>query len=80
MLDALNLAQEELQRAQNKLMAGHTSAQVLDEFSERLVNKLMHHSTIGLRQAAWDGRKELLDLAQYLLNISTNQSLYEEIS
>lgn len=65
-----NLAQQELQRAQGRLQAGHNQDFVLHEFCERLVNKLTHHPTVGLRQAAWDGREELLDLAQYLFNPS----------
>lgn len=66
------LAQLELQRAQGKLQAGHNQDNVLNEFCERLVKKLTHHPTVGLRQAAWDGRQELLDLAQYLFNPSTD--------
>lgn len=74
------LAQNELQRAQGKLLAGYNQEQVLHEFCERLVNKLTHYPTIGLRQAALEGRKELLDLAQYLFNPSLTQISYEEIS
>jgi glutamyl-tRNA reductase len=73
-----NLAQQELQRAQQKLLAGHGQDQVLSEFCERLVKKLTHQPTAGLRQAAWDGREELLDLAQYLFK--QTQTPYEEIS
>ncbi|KTD21519.1 glutamyl tRNA reductase [Legionella lansingensis] len=74
-----NLAQQELQRAQSKLSAGHDQTMVLKEFCERLVNKLTHHPTVGLRHAAWDGREELLDLAQYLFNPSINPFPYEKI-
>ncbi|WED42213.1 glutamyl-tRNA reductase [Legionella cardiaca] len=65
-----NLAQQELERAQGKLRAGHSQDIVLNELCARLVNKLTHHPTVGLRQVAWDGREELLDLAQYLFNPS----------
>jgi glutamyl-tRNA reductase len=65
-----SLAQEELKRAQGKLLAGHDQERVLREFCDRLVNKLTHHPTIGLRQVAWEGREELLDLARYLFNPS----------
>lgn len=75
-----NLAQQELQRAQEKLSAGFNQDNVLREFCERLVNKLTHHPSVGLRQAAWDGREELLDLAHYLYNPPLAQSPYEEIS
>lgn len=75
-----NLAQQELQRARGKLSAGYNQDEVLHEFCERLVNKLTHHPTVGLRQAAWDGREELLDLAHYLYNPPVIQTTYEEIS
>lgn len=74
-----DLAQLELQRAIKKLSAGQNQQTVLNEFSERLVNKLTHNPTTGLRQIAWDGREDLLALAQYLFNTTTNQPSYEEI-
>ncbi|CEG57715.1 glutamyl-tRNA reductase [Legionella fallonii] len=74
------LAQQELQRAFKKLSSGHNQHTVLNEFSERLVSKLIHNPTSGLRQLAWDGREDLLSLAQYLFNTTNCQPLYEEIS
>lgn len=74
-----NLAQQELQRAQDKLSAGYCQDSVLREFCERLVNKLVHHPTVGFRQVALDGREELFDLARYLFNPLV-QPPYEEIS
>lgn len=74
------LAQQELQRAFKQLSAGQSQHTVLNEFSERLVNKLTHNPTSGLRQLAWDGREDLLTLAQYLFNTTNRQPLYEEIS
>jgi glutamyl-tRNA reductase len=75
-----NLAQYELQRALNKLSIGQDQERVLTEFSERLINKLTHHPTTGMRQLAWDDREDLLSLAQYLFNTTNYQSSYEEIS
>lgn len=75
-----DLAQKELQRALKKLSAGQCQNLVLNEFSERLMNKLMHNPTAGLRQIAGDGREDLFTLAQYLFNTPTTQSSYEEIS
>ncbi|STX52003.1 glutamyl tRNA reductase [Legionella busanensis] len=63
-----SLAEEELHRAKTKLSSGLNQDLVLREFCDRLVNKLTHHPTIGLKQAAWDGRQELLDLTHYLFN------------
>ncbi|MDA9272072.1 glutamyl-tRNA reductase [bacterium] len=65
-----DLAQHELQRAMQQLSKGQSQHHVLTEFSARLVNKLTHSPTVGLRQAAWDDREELLDLAHYLFNVS----------
>jgi len=75
-----DLAQLELQRALQKLAAGECQYNVLSEFSERLVNKLTHTPTVGLRQAAWDDREELLDLAKYLFNGSVSLPPYEKIT
>lgn len=75
-----HLAQKELQRALKRLSAGHCQHTVLNEFSERLVNKLTHNPTTGLKQIAQDGREDLFALAQYLFNTTNYQSSYEEIS
>ncbi|KTD23200.1 glutamyl-tRNA reductase [Legionella londiniensis] len=68
------LAEQELQRAKQKLAAGHCHHQVLDEFSQRLLKKLTHNPTVGLRQAAWDNRADILGFAQYLFNSSENHT------
>lgn len=73
-------AKNELERAFKKISAGHCHQSVLNEFSERLVNKLTHNPTVGLRQIASDDRDDLLRLAQYLFNTTSNKSSYEEIS
>lgn len=69
-----DLAQLELQRAIQKLSTGQCQLSVLTEFSERLVNKLTHKPTVGLRRAAKDNRHELLDLARYLLDTPAESS------
>lgn len=75
-----DLAQKELERALKKLSSGQCQQLVLNEFSERLVNKLTHNPTEGLRQIAKDGREDLFTLARYLFNSTQHQSSYEEIS
>jgi len=75
-----SLAQQELQRAIGKLTSGSCQHSVLSEFCDRLVNKLVHNPTAGLKQAAWDNREDLLDLVHYLFITPTNQPGYEEIS
>ncbi len=62
------LANLELDRAQKKLTSGKCQHSVLNELCERLVNKLTHIPTQGLRQVALDERADLIDLIQYLLN------------
>lgn len=62
------LGEQELQRAQAKLTAGFNQEDVLREFCTRLVNKLAHNPTAGLKKAAWDGREDLLSLTHYLFN------------
>lgn len=75
-----HFAQQELLRAQEKLSAGFAQDKVLNEFCARLMNKLLHRPTLGLKQAAVDGQEELLDLVHYLFNSSITQTPYEEIS
>ena len=70
------LADLELTRAKQKMSSGHSQDDVLAEFGKRLVNKLIHLPTLGLKQAAVDDRLELLDLAHTLLKKQT----YEKIS
>lgn len=75
------LAQQELQRALKKLASGQCQQEVLHEFGERLVKKLTHNPTTGLKQIAWDGKEELLTFAKYLFTTkTTNQPTYEEIT
>lgn len=76
-----SLAQNELRRSLARLSAGSISQEsVLKEFCDRLVNKLTHIPTVGLKQAARDNRAEILDLAQYLFNPSVIENSYEEIT
>lgn len=70
------ITQQELKRARQKLLAGQCQFNVLEEFSQRLLKKLTHTPTVGLRQAARENHEELLDLARYLLD----HSPYEKIS
>jgi glutamyl-tRNA reductase len=74
-----DLAQQELQRTIKKLNSGQDQNQVLAEFSERLINKLTHYPSTGLRQMAWDDQTDLLSLAHYLFNTTTESISYEEI-
>lgn len=68
------LAQNELKRAMQQLSAGQCQFNVLSEFSERLINKITHMPTIGLRRAAQDNREGLLELTHYLFNTSVDNA------
>jgi len=75
-----NLADNELQRALKLIAAGKETEEVMANFKQRLVNKLAHQPTIGLRQAAWEGKTELLELARYLFKSPNKTKSHEEIS
>lgn len=66
-LMALN--DQELLKAINKLNQGFDSIQVLKQFSHNLINKILHSPCTQMRQAAFDGRLELLALAKQLLDL-----------
>ncbi len=69
------LAQTEIDRAHQKLSAGHCQFQVINELSERLIQKIIHHPTVGMQQAASDNRQDLLELAHYLFNPHRNDTV-----
>lgn len=71
-------AEQELQRALQKLAKGSNQLEVMTEFSQRLIKKFTHIPTVGLRQAALDQRDEILDLAHYLFH--TTQHSYEDLT
>ena len=68
------LAQTEIDRAHQRLSAGHCQFQVINELSERLIQKIIHHPTVGMQQAARDNRQDLLELAHYLFNPHRNDT------
>ena len=73
-----NLAEQELQRAMQKLAKGMDQIEVMAEFSQRLIKKFTHIPTVGLRQAALDQRDDMLDLAHSLFHIT--QHSYEDLT
>ena len=62
------LASLEVSRAEQKLKNGQCQFEVLNELAQRLIQKLIHHPTIGLQEAAINEREDLLELANYLFN------------
>jgi glutamyl-tRNA reductase len=74
------LANQELEKALQRLSLGQCQQTVLTEFSQRLVNKLTHLPSVGLKQVAWEGDEAMLQLAQYLFNTSKSRHIHEEIA
>ena len=56
----------ELEKAMYALHSGKCPEAVLKNFARNFVNKVMHHPTLALRQAASEGRLDLLTLAKEL--------------
>ena len=76
-----DLAKIELKRSLTQLNEGSNQEQVLEELCYRLVNKLTHAPSVGLRQAAVDGHDHLLTLINYLYKTAPEAQLtHEEIT
>lgn len=63
------IRREVLTKAQRMLDQGRDPAQVMDYLAHTLTNKLIHHPTSRLNQAARDGHVELIAAARELLNL-----------
>jgi glutamyl-tRNA reductase len=64
---------EQVAIAQKQLAAGKEPQQVINELARILTNKLIHEPTAQLNQAAYSGRKELLDTARELFNLEPEE-------
>jgi glutamyl-tRNA reductase len=64
-----DLCRIELIKATKQLQRGDDPLQVLNVFAHGLTNKLLHAPSVQLRQAGFEGRMEILELAQQLLAI-----------
>jgi glutamyl-tRNA reductase len=73
------LAEYELQRATQKITSGQCQTAVMREFSDRLINKLTHTTTVGLRQAAADSRTDILDITDYFFNLINTPAIKKMI-
>ncbi len=63
---------QEMERAQQLLTQGTVPAEVLDRMSRALMNKILHHPTVALRQWAAAGKTEALELGAEMLGIDTS--------
>lgn len=70
-----NLCDVELTKAIRQIGRGEEPIQVLTSFAHALTNKLLHNPSVQLRQAGFEGRFELLQLAQQLFSIPSSEIL-----
>ncbi len=64
-----NLCEQELAKALETLQKGELAEIVLKELTHKIAGKIMHLPTTQLRQAALDGRDDLLILARHLFDL-----------
>lgn len=64
-----DLCQAELTKAIRQLHRGEEAVRVMQEFAQALTNKLLHTPSVQLRQAGYEGRLDILQLAQQLFAI-----------
>lgn len=70
-----NLMQVELAKSIKRLQRGDNATDVLTSFAYALTNKILHAPSVQLRQAGVEGRFEVLQLAQQLLDIPLPEAL-----
>ncbi len=70
-----DLCEGELSKSLRQLQRGEDPTQVLTIFARALTQKLLHTPTVQLRQAGFEGRMEVLQLAQQLFAISELESV-----
>lgn len=64
-----HLASQEIQKAKARIKEGKDAELVLEQFAHNILNKVMHNPSEQLRQAAYDGRMDIITLARQLLGI-----------
>jgi len=62
------ISADEYQKAVRALENGANTKDVLADYSRNLINKIMHQPSVRLRKAGYDGREDLLELANYLFS------------
>lgn len=60
------MREQELAKALDKIRSGESAEHVLAEMARSLSNKIMHQPTIRMRQAAYDGRHDVVALVKDL--------------
>ncbi len=62
-----------VQRARRRLAAGEDAQAVLDQLSRTLTRKLLHAPTVGLREAARSGDRDLIRASRRVLGLNTEE-------
>jgi glutamyl-tRNA reductase len=63
------IAASELEKAERRLANGEDSRVVMSGLCRALANKLVHHPLTKIREAATEGRSEIIEVARELLSI-----------
>ena len=66
---AEQLRDETVQRALQRIRNGDDAELVLEELARLLTNKLIHLPSTQMRQASFDGRREVLDIVRELYDL-----------
>lgn len=67
------LREAELAKAQAEIARGADPADAMQRMSRALVNKILHEPSLALRQAAADGREDLLGFARRVFGVGESQ-------
>ncbi len=69
-----NIKQQELEKAITRLHKGDNPQDVLNTLANQLVNKIIHHPSVELKNAAREGKQDLIDAVKkiYQLTLSTD--------
>jgi glutamyl-tRNA reductase len=67
---AERISNQELDKARRLLARGHDPAEVMQLLARALTNKLVHEPCVRLRQAAYDGQPDKLEMARDLLGLN----------
>lgn len=64
---------EELAKALKRLASGGEPAEVIEQLTRNLTNKLIHKPTVGIRSAGAEGRDDLIEWLQELFNLKSGE-------
>ena len=69
---AENNRDEELEKAIALLRSGKDPEEVMKQFAHRLTNKLIHTPSVQLKQAGYDGRNDIMNIARTIFDLKDN--------